>query len=382
MHASLLWTISDYPAYGDLSGWKTGGAVGCPSCNSDTCSEWLPNGNKHCYMCHRRFLPLYHKWRYDGRTFDGKQELRPAPRPLSGDEVLQQIDAEQAECNKKKRKRDKKKTKQKKLWRKKSIFFELPYWSSLLIRHNLYVMHIEKNVCETLLGTVLDIEGKTKDNLSARLDLVEMKIRKSLHPITHPDKSKELPPAPHTLSLEQKRDLCNFLTSVKFPDGYASNISKNSLLKERKLFGLKSHDYHVIMEHLLPLAIRGWPKSLSAPLIQLSTFFKELCSKALKIDELEKLEKQIGVTLCVLERIFPPSFFVIMLHLPIHLASEALIAGPVHYRWMYPIERYLGKLKGYVRNKGHPEGSIAEGYLLEECLTFCSRYMEDIETKF
>lgn len=44
--------------------------------------------------------------------------------------------------------------------------------------------------------------------------------------------------------------------------------------------------------------------------------------------------------------------------------------------------RYLGKLKGYVRNKGHPEGSIAEGYLLEECLTFCSRYMEDIETRF
>lgn len=44
--------------------------------------------------------------------------------------------------------------------------------------------------------------------------------------------------------------------------------------------------------------------------------------------------------------------------------------------------RYLCKLKRYVRNKGHPEGSIAEGYLLEECLTFCSRYMEDIETQF
>uniref|UniRef100_A0A803N7J0 Uncharacterized protein n=1 Tax=Chenopodium quinoa TaxID=63459 RepID=A0A803N7J0_CHEQI len=40
----------------------------------------------------------HHKWRYDGRTFDGKQELRPAPTPLSAEEVLQQIDAEQAEC--------------------------------------------------------------------------------------------------------------------------------------------------------------------------------------------------------------------------------------------------------------------------------------------
>ncbi|XP_056685978.1 uncharacterized protein [Spinacia oleracea] len=346
MFASLLWTISDYPAYGDLSGWSTGGAVGCPSCNSDTCSRWLSNGGKHCYMGHRRFLPMSHMWRYDGSTFDGKQELRPKPKQLSGEELLQQVNDEQAASKhtSKKRRRTKKKQKATKLWRKKSIFFELPYWSSLLIRHNLDVMHIEKNVCETLLGTLLDIEGKSKDNMKARLDLEEMNIRKSLHPIRDPNNPteipKEFPPAPFTLSLEQKRNMCNFLTSVKFPDGYASNISRNSSLKERKLSGLKSHDYHVILEHLLPLAIRDLPVSLSAPLIKLSEFFRELCSKALKIDELEKLEEQIGVTLCELERIFPPSFFVIIMHLPVHLASEALIAGPVQYRWMYPIERY------------------------------------------
>ena len=42
---------------------------------------------------------------------------------------------------------------------------------------------------------------------------------------------------------------------------------------------------------------------------------------------------------------------------------------------MYPIERYLGKLKSYVRNRNRPEGSIAEGYLAEECVTFCSRFL-------
>lgn len=253
--------------------------------------------------------------------------------------MLQQITSD---YNSKKRKHSKKqKKKESKLWRKKSIFYELPYWSSLVVRHNLDVMHIERNVCETLLATLLDIDGKSKDNLNARLDLEKMGIRKSLHPKERADGSKELPPAPHTLSLEQKRRLCSFLTSVKFPDGYASNLSRNSLLKERKLSGLKSHDYHVIMEHLLPLTIRDWPKSLATPLIQLSNFFKELCSKSLKNDELEKIEKQISITLCELERIFPPSFFVIMMHLPIHLAKEAMLAGPVHYRWMYPIERYI-----------------------------------------
>ena len=39
-------------------------------------------------------------------------------------------------------------------------------------------------------------------------------------------------------------------------------------------------------------------------------------------------------------------------------------------------------LKAYVRNRAYPEGSIAEGYIANECLTFCSRYFHGIETKF
>lgn len=39
-------------------------------------------------------------------------------------------------------------------------------------------------------------------------------------------------------------------------------------------------------------------------------------------------------------------------------------------------------MKQYVSNKAHPEGSMAEGYIAEECLTFCSMYMNDIETQF
>jgi hypothetical protein len=48
---------------------------------------------------------------------------------------------------------------------------------------------------------------------------------------------------------------------------------------------------------------------------------------------------------------------------------------------MYPIERYLRTLKGYVRNKAQPEGSIAEGYISEECMRFCSCFLKDIDTK-
>ncbi|CAN1325054.1 hypothetical protein LINPERPRIM_LOCUS33363, partial [Linum perenne] len=62
-----------------------------------------------------------------------------------------------------------------------------------------------------------------------------------------------------------------------------------------------------------------------------------------------------------MEMIFPPAFFTVMVHLVLHLVDEVRRGGPVQYRWMYPIERYLGKLKTFVGNRAHPEGSIAEG---------------------
>lgn len=42
---------------------------------------------------------------------------------------------------------------------------------------------------------------------------------------------------------------------------------------------------------------------------------------------------------------------------------------------------YLLTLKCYVRNRAHPEASIAEGYLMEECMNFCARYLDEVETK-
>ena len=69
-----------------------------------------------------------------------------------------------------------------------------------------------------------------------------------------------------------------------------------------------------------------------------------------------------------------------MVHLLIHLASEAKLAGPIQFRWMYLIERFLRKLKSYVRNKSRPEGSIAEAYIMQEAVHFCSRYLCETET--
>lgn len=43
--------------------------------------------------------------------------------------------------------------------------------------------------------------------------------------------------------------------------------------------------------------------------------------------------------------------------------------------------RYLGKLKSYVHNKAYPEASMANSFLADECMVFCSRYLEGFSTK-
>ena len=86
------------------------------------------------------------------------------------------------------------------------------------------------------------------------------------------------------------------------------------------------------MQQLIPLAVRGTLlDKVSSVLIEFCSFFQGLCSKSPKVDELELFEGKVALILCEIEKNFPP-FFTIMVHLVIHLAREAKIAGPVFYR--------------------------------------------------
>ena len=219
--------------------------------------------------------------------------------------------------------------------------FDLPYWKTLKLRHNLDVMHIEKNICDNVIGTLLSVDGKNKDTDKARLDLEDMRIRKELHLKRRSNGSFEKPPALYTLSVKEREGFCDFLKSMKYPDGYAANISNCVTAQAGKLSGLKSHDSHVLIQRLLPIGMRGYlNKEIGTTLFELGNFFKQLCSKTLRRSDLHKLDEQIVLILCKLEKIFPPAFFDVMVHLAIHLPREAMLGGPVQYRWMYPIERY------------------------------------------
>ena len=333
MKAALMWTISDFAAYSMLSGWSTSGKLACPYCMEHSQEFTLTNGRKTTWFYnHHKFLPFDHAFRRNKNSFlKNRIEMAPPPPIMTGEQILKQIndlglknvtDIDYEVINGPICKPFG--------WNKRSIFWDLPYWSSNLIRHNLDVMHIEKNVFENVFNTVMQVEGKTKDNEKAREDLKVLCRRPELE---KNEATRKFPKACYTLDKPSKQILCEWVKNLKFPDGYASNMARCVDTRKHKLFGMKSHDCHVFMQRLIPIAFcELLPTNVWQALTELSLFFKGLTSTTIKVEDMEILERDIPIIIWKLERIFPPGFFDSMEHLPIHLPYEAKIAGPVQYR--------------------------------------------------
>jgi len=84
-----MWTINDFPAYGMLSVWSTHGKLACPYCMENNKAFTLANrGKASFFYCHRRFLPLNHRYRKNRKDFFvGKVEKDVASPHLSGEEL-------------------------------------------------------------------------------------------------------------------------------------------------------------------------------------------------------------------------------------------------------------------------------------------------------
>ncbi|XP_048494595.1 uncharacterized protein LOC125494815 [Beta vulgaris subsp. vulgaris] len=330
-----------------LPGWTTKGNYACPSYNHDVRPHYLDHSGKNCYMDHRRLLDMGHPWQNDKKSFSGEVEDRVAPSPLWGTDLLNELKDFVNDFGKRKKGLSKGK------WKKKYVFLEMQYWDNIKYRHNLDVMHIEKNFFDNIINTLLDVPGKTKDHIKARLDLMDLNIKPHLHPFPSEDGKRLLvPPAPFTMGNVEKDLFLKVFKDAKLPHGYASNITRCVQVKERRFTGYKSHDAHVLLHHLLQLAVRKTlPKSVDVPLIRLGNFFRGICSKILGLKEFDKLASEVVEILCQFEMIFPPAFFDVMVHLPSHLVDKTKYSGPVEYRWMYFVEREHQQLVNSHRRK-------------------------------
>nr|AAK92550.1 Putative transposable element [Oryza sativa Japonica Group] len=255
--ALVFVTINDWPALSNLSGQSNKGYKACTHCMDETESTYLKHCWKVVYMGHRRFLAVNHPVQKKGKHFEHKVDHRMKPKHRNEKTMFamvndlkvvlgkgpgsQPIESEDGHAA---------------MWKKNSIFWELPYWEFLDIRHAIDVMHLTKNLCVNLLG-FLDVYGKSKDTLEARNDLKHIEQRGDLHPEPKEKGSRFLSPASYTLIKAEKGSMFECLESIKVPSGYSTNIKRIISTKEKKFTSLKSHDCHVLMTQLLPVVIRG-----------------------------------------------------------------------------------------------------------------------------
>ena len=248
------------------------------------------------------------------------------------------------------------------------------FLQSLLIRNTLDVMHIERNISDNI---VRHLFGE-KDTTALRRDLEE----EVHHGRIDPRRSLWLqetrfgyvkPKAPFVFTESEKTSFMNLVSQTRVPTGYSSTLIKH--IGEKKLSGMKSHDHHVLLQQILPSALRNsLKKGPRNAIIRVGNCFQRICLKVIKRSDIPSLRLYVAETVCQLEIWFPPGFWDIMPHLMLHLVDEIEIYGPVHYRWCYSIERYLGTLVRYVRDKSRPEAAMASSYAVDEALGFCTEY--------
>ena len=152
----------------------------------------------------------------------------------------------------------------------------MPYWPFLGTPHCLDLMHITKNVFESLFGTLLNMPERTKDGVKARNDLRHFGIREELQggrsddddddqsdeETDGPPKGKKVkrkeyypPPSCFTVSPDGIAQLMKCLLEVKVPLGYSGLISRFLDAQKQKFSGMKSHDCYVMMTQIFLVAI-------------------------------------------------------------------------------------------------------------------------------
>jgi hypothetical protein len=141
----------------------------------------------------------------------------------------------------------------------------------------------------------MDITGKTKGNVKAQWDIADLCNR----PSVELDERGGEPLAAFCLKVKDRKEVVRWIKRLKFPDCYTAELKRCVNVMVGKIHGLKSHDYHIIMERLLPIMLRGYlDDEIWEALAELSYFYRKRCAKEIKKDMMEKLENKIPVPIC------------------------------------------------------------------------------------
>ncbi|CAM8940236.1 unnamed protein product [Rhodiola kirilowii] len=225
MKVAVMWTISDFSGLDMLGGVKTKGYKPCPICLDEVDAIHLIG--RMAYQEHHRWLPKNHEWRKAGHKFNGQVETMDMPPSLSGYEILDEI-----------------------------ISHDYPTLSV----HPMFKDRgtTEKNIFDNIIGIVLALEGKTKDDQKACEGLMKQGVHKHLWDKFKESSSKrqKVSQASYTVSSEHKVEILEMIKDVQYPHGYAGSLKNKINLYDKMFNDLKTHDCHVMLQRILPVVIQ------------------------------------------------------------------------------------------------------------------------------
>jgi hypothetical protein len=346
--------------------------LNCPICKDDFDAYRLEHGKKvTLFDCYQRFLPLSHPFRGDRKSFTkGKIVRKGPPKRKLGADIAQMLDDPKESENGKFEGYGENHN-----WTHKSCLWKLSYAKALILPHNIDLMQQERNIAKNIISMCLDVTSVSKDNMNTRRDLVALCDHPLLEVKTNAKGNLTRPRASYCLKPAERKEILKWLKKLKFPDRYAANIKRAVNVSTDKLNGLKSHDYHIIIERLLPVMLRDYfDIDLWNMFIEFSYFYRQLYAKQVSKTMMQKFEKEIPILVCKMEKVFSPEWFNAMQYLLVHLPWEAKVGGHVQFKWMYSQERELKKLRATVCNKARVEGCITEAFAYKEITNFSSKY--------
>jgi hypothetical protein len=142
------------------------------------------------------------------------------------------------------------------------------------------------------------------------------------------------PHAPCVFTPHERQRFLDFMSNMCAPIEYVVAFKKH--VGPNRLFNLKSHDHHVLIQLVLLSGIRN----LLQPRPKFAVI-QQICTKVMVPNEIGLLITYVVETLCMLEIWLPLGFFDVMTHLLVHIVDELEICGLVASRWCYPMECYL-----------------------------------------
>jgi hypothetical protein len=92
-------------------------------------------------------------------------------------------------------------------WTHKSCLWKLPYAKTLILPHNIDLMHLEHNVAESIISMCFDVTDFSKDNINARKDLATLCSRPLLEAKRNAKGNLTRPWAPYCLKPAERKEI-------------------------------------------------------------------------------------------------------------------------------------------------------------------------------